>query len=105
MPSTRCPVCYVGELGPVLGVNANFPNLGPRISVMDTHGRVLARVNGSVEEDNAPDRFIAPHGLAVDSFGDVYVGEVSATAWPQINPGKSVPQSLSTLRKMVRISS
>ncbi len=103
MPSTRCPVCYVGELGPVLGVNANFPNLGPRISVMDNNGRVLARVNGSLEEDNAPDRFIAPHGLAVDSFGDVYVGEVSATAWPQIYPEKPAPQPLSTLRKMTRI--
>jgi hypothetical protein len=26
---------------------------------------------------------LAPHGLAVDSRGDIYVGEVSWTAWPQ----------------------
>jgi hypothetical protein len=27
----------------------------------------------------APGSFVAPHGLAVDSKGDVYVGEVSWT--------------------------
>ena len=36
--------------------------------------------------DNAqgegPDQMIAPHGIAVGREGDIYVGEVSATAGP-----------------------
>ena len=40
---------------------------------------------------NAPGQFISPHGIAVDSRGDVYVGEVSATAWPQLKPDVPVP--------------
>jgi len=31
---------------------------------------------------------MAPHGLAVDRHGDIYVGEVSWTARPQIYPGQ-----------------
>jgi hypothetical protein len=30
----------------------------------------------------APGQFIAPHGIAVDSRGDIYVAEVSNTYWP-----------------------
>ena len=28
-------------------------------------------------------KFIAPHGIALDSRGDIYVGEVAYTNWPQ----------------------
>jgi hypothetical protein len=40
--------------------------------------------------------------LAVDSRGDLYVGEVSRAAWPQLFPGTLVPETLRTLRKLVR---
>ena len=30
MPACKCPICYVGELGPARTLNRNFPNLGPR---------------------------------------------------------------------------
>ena len=103
MPNDACPICYVGEIGPVLDVNRQFPNLGPRISILDNRGRVLARVNQPTDTNYTPSRFIAPHGLAVDSRGDVYVGEVSATAWPQAYPDKTAPMDLPTLRKMTRI--
>jgi len=33
-----------------------------------------------------PTEFLAPHGLTVDSRGDLYVGEVSWTNWPQTWP-------------------
>jgi hypothetical protein len=46
---------------------------------------------------------LAPHGLAVDSHGDVYVGEVSWTAWPQIYPGVPHPADLRSLQKFERV--
>ena len=42
--------------------------------------------------------------MAVDSHGDIYVGEVSYTAWSQIYPNKDIPKGLRTLRKLVRVS-
>ena len=34
---------------------------------------------------------------------DVYVGEVSATAWPQLKPDAPVPSPLHSLRKMTKL--
>ena len=48
-----------------------------RTSVFDTDGKLLAR--WGTPDAVAPGSFVAPHGLAVDSKGDVYVGEVSWT--------------------------
>ena len=45
-----------------------------RVTVLDSGGKVLARWGG--ESSREPGRFVAPHGIAVDSRGDVYVGEV-----------------------------
>jgi DNA-binding beta-propeller fold protein YncE len=48
-----------------------------RVSVYDPDGRVLARWGGG--DACAPGSFAAPHGVAVDSHGDIYVGEVTWT--------------------------
>ena len=48
-----------------------------RVSVLDADGRVLAR--WGTPDACAPGSFAAPHGLAVDSRGDVYVSEVTWT--------------------------
>ena len=45
-----------------------------RVSVVDLEGRILANWGG--ESSHEPGRFVAPHTVAVDSHGDVYVGEV-----------------------------
>ena len=45
-----------------------------RVTALDPGGKVLARWGG--ESSRQPGRFVAPHGIAVDSRGDVYVGEV-----------------------------
>src|SRR5712672_2730515 len=82
MHHTKHPVCYIGELGPVMGVNRNSPNLGPRVSIVDHQGKLLSRF-GDPHAGTAPTAFLGPHGLAVDSRGDLYVGEVSWTQWPQ----------------------
>jgi len=101
-PGCKCPVCYVGECGPVLPVNRAAPNLGPRLSVLDHEGRLLARIGG-LHAGNAPGQFISPHGLAVDSRGDLYVGEVSITAWPNLYPDVPPPPDLHCLQKFVRV--
>ncbi|NKB58711.1 MAG: hypothetical protein GKS00_20470 [Alphaproteobacteria bacterium] len=45
---------------------------------------------------------MAPHGLAVDSHGDIYVGEVSFTNMR--NMGDEPPAGMQTLRKLVRVA-
>ncbi len=50
------------------------PELQARVSILDSEGNVLARWGG--EHGHEPGQFFAPHSVAVDSHGDVYVGEV-----------------------------
>src|SRR5207248_1131414 len=102
MDPVRQPLCYVGELGPVMAVNRNLPNLGPRLSILTHEGKLVARL-GALHAGTAPGQFIAPHGIAVDSRGDIYVGEVSHTMWPQLNPGEPMPEGLRSLHKLEKL--
>jgi hypothetical protein len=101
MPYAHQPVCYVGELGPGMAVNKQSPNLGPRLSICDHQGRVLTRI-GDAHAGLGPTAFLAPHGVAVDSRGDVYIGEVAWTLWPSIYDTPR-PESLRCLRKLERV--
>ena len=47
---------------------------------------------------------ISPHGLAVDSRGDIYVGEVSYTNWKTSFPDKPMPSSIRSLQKLEKVS-
>ena len=102
MEPHRHPVCYIGELGPTMPVNREVPNLGPRISIVSHKGELLGRL-GDVRAGQALNQFIAPHGMAVDSRGDIYVGEVSYTAWSQVYPDSKPPRGLRSLRKLARV--
>jgi hypothetical protein len=99
------PLCYIGEIGPYLNVNRGFPNLGPRISIVTHEGKLVARL-GNIEHaaGQGPGQFLSPHGLAVDSRGDLYIGEVSYSAWPSLYPGEPVPRVLRSLQKFVKIA-
>lgn len=94
---------YIGELGPGEEFsNRNWPGLGPRVSVFSKQGKLLSRM-GDFISASEPSRFIAPHGLAVDSTGAIYVGEVSRTRLKRrgaIEPGKDPL----CLQKLVRES-
>src|SRR5688500_18049444 len=92
------PRFYVGEIGGGLGVNYDMPNIGPRVSIYNARGHLLARV-GDRPAGLEPDQFVSPHGLAVDSHGDIYVGEVSYTNWRNRYPDQSHPPGLRSLRK------
>ena len=53
--------CYIGELGPHQPVNRNFPNLGPRLSILSRDGKLVSRVDE--KSGLSPTQFSAPHGL------------------------------------------
>jgi DNA-binding beta-propeller fold protein YncE len=102
MPSGKCPICYIGELGPVQPVNRNVPNLGPRVTIVDNTGKRISRLGG-LGPGLGPTEFLAPHGLAVDSRGDLYIGEVSWTNWPQTYKDKPRPDNLRSLHKFRKV--
>jgi DNA-binding beta-propeller fold protein YncE len=70
---------YVGELPSHLPVNKDVPNLGARVSILSLKGDLLGRTGGRFAGEK-PGEFVAPHGLVIDSRGDMYVAEVSYTA-------------------------
>ena len=53
--------------------------LSKRVGIFTIHGKLLARW-GNPGKKKEEALFLAPHAIAVDSHGDVYVGEVSMTA-------------------------
>ena len=92
---------FVAELGrtvqgPPGGKQVVRGAIQPRITVREATGAIVA-------EWGAPDLdgdgvFFAPHGIAVDSRGDIYVGEVAAS-----NSGGLAPPR-ATMHKFVRIA-
>jgi hypothetical protein len=74
---------YVGEMGWEQGtlnmagrlLDEDRPS---RLTIRDQQGNVLSSWGGA--DPCASDGFSAPHGMWVDSHGDIYVGEVTKTA-------------------------
>ncbi|OGK88099.1 MAG: hypothetical protein A2X50_00370 [Candidatus Rokubacteria bacterium GWF2_70_14] len=65
-------------------------------------GEMLARL-GQRPAGLEPGQSISPHGLAVDSRGDIYVGEVSFTNWGNRYKGPPHPPGLRSLQKLVKV--
>jgi DNA-binding beta-propeller fold protein YncE len=91
-------LAYIGELGAAIGANAEGRKLGPRVSIYNTRGQLLARL-GDEGEGEVPGRFIAPHGVCIDSRGDIYVGEVS---WTHTGSRLNPPREIRSLQKLAR---
>jgi DNA-binding beta-propeller fold protein YncE len=95
----RDSLAYIGQLPTHLAVNASYPNIGTCVSVHDLTGRRLARL-GDPLPGEGPGQFTAPHGLAVDSRGDIYVAEVAWTAYgSRLDP----PRRPRAFRKLVKV--
>ncbi len=92
---------YIGQLPTSLPVNADYPNIGARVSVHDLEGHLLSWVGAKHAGDQAPEQFYAPHGLAVDSQGNIYVGEVAFSFFGRYQKPPVAPRCL---RKLVRVS-
>jgi DNA-binding beta-propeller fold protein YncE len=86
---------FVGELPSHLAVNATWPNLGARVSVVTLKGDLVTRVGGRFAGE-APGEFVAPHGVVVDSRGDFYVAEVS---WTAKGRHETPPREIRSLQK------
>jgi sugar lactone lactonase YvrE len=54
-------------------------DLPGRLTIFYPDGTIAARWGADSEKRHEPGNFIAPHGLAVDSKGNLYVAEVSGT--------------------------
>ena len=91
---------YIGELGAAIGPNIKATGLGPRISIYNTSGKVLAQL-GNEGEGFETGKFVAPHGVCIDSDSDIYVGEV---AWTHTRSYPNPPDDPRTLQKLVKKS-
>lgn len=92
-------LAYVGQLPTALQVNADYPNLGACVTVHDLTGKRLARL-GDLVVGEQPGQFTAPHGLAVASQGDIYVGEVS---WTHYGSKLAPPRVVRSFRKLEKV--
>lgn len=100
------PTFVIGELGPGLAVNRKVPNLGPRLSIVNARGERIARLGGEAGPGVASGKFLAPHGIALDSQGDIYVGEVGVTDWKTSFPDQEMPavvRATRCLQKLERV--
>ena len=61
-----------------------------RVGIYDPDGGIQCRIGG--EEEVLPGNFIAPHGLWVDSRGDLYVGEVTVASGAAARLAPFTPQ-------------
>ena len=87
----------IGELGPGMPVNRKAPNLGPRLTIVDHKGKRIARLGGEHGPGLETGKFLAPHGIALDSKGDIYVGEVGVTDWKTSFPDTPMPANRGSL--------
>jgi DNA-binding beta-propeller fold protein YncE len=92
-------IFFVGELPTHLAVNKDVPNLGARVSILSLKGELLGRIGGRFAGEK-PGEFVAPHGCAVDSRGDLYVAEVS---WTAQGSHETPPREIRSLQKFERL--
>lgn len=66
-----------------------------RVSIFSNDGKLLSRWSNNEGTDMAKALFLAPHTIAVDSRGDIYVGDVSYA-------GKGVDRGSKVVQKFAR---
>ncbi|MEX0762217.1 MAG: peptidyl-alpha-hydroxyglycine alpha-amidating lyase family protein [Dehalococcoidia bacterium] len=89
---------YLGEAG-APPVQKGVRRLGLRVMVMDRDGNMLTHFGNELGGEG-PDQFLAPHGIAIDSEGSVYIAEVSYTAYGSL---QDPPREVASLRKWRRV--
>jgi DNA-binding beta-propeller fold protein YncE len=96
----KCPHCYIAEAGAHhAAVNRDMPNVGPRVSILDCKGALLARFGGPRSGDGGPAHFLGLHSIAVDSAGAIYVADLASQTWGRMNPEVPEPPGLPSLHR------
>ncbi|HEX3952438.1 MAG TPA: peptidyl-alpha-hydroxyglycine alpha-amidating lyase family protein [Stellaceae bacterium] len=98
----HAPLCYIGEGGPAGEINRDWPNIGPRVSIHTLEGQVLARL-GKPHGGILPGQFTSPHGIAVDSGGNIYVGELSGRSWERFSKDPP-PKKRRVIHKLEKVA-
>jgi len=90
---------YVGEYFAGISSNDRGTRLGPRVTVCDRDGNILARLSDQSYGD-APGSFYSPHMIDTDSKGNIYVAEVSYSDYGR---NMDPPQELRSMQKLVKL--
>jgi hypothetical protein len=93
-------IFYVGEYFSGISSNDTGTDLGPRVSIFSKEGELLSRIG---KESYGPSigRFYSPHGISVDSIGNIYLAEVSYSDYGQhLNPKRE----LRSLQKLTKVN-
>jgi sugar lactone lactonase YvrE len=93
---------YVAELG-TGGSRHMVANYGHRFCVRSRHGEQLAHFGAPLPGFD-PDQFFAPHAIAIDSRGDIYVAEVNCSFITTVLRGQVPAIEPPSLRKWRRVS-
>jgi hypothetical protein len=96
------PLCYIGEGGPAGAINKDWPNIGARVSIHTLKGQVLARL-GKPHGGVAPGQFTSPHGIAVDSQGNIFVGELTGRSWSRFASGEA-PKKRRVIHRLRKVA-
>ena len=98
------PNFIIGELGPGMPVNLQCAESRP---APHHRGRARASCIARLGGENGPGleagKFLAPHGIALDSNGDIYVGEVGVTNWKTSFPDTPMPKVVRCLQKLEKV--
>jgi sugar lactone lactonase YvrE len=93
---------YIGELAPFRPIEMLHLDQAPRISVIGRNGHIATRLGGR-GPGLAPTELFAPHGIGVDSLGNIFLGEVPAATWGHYFPGQALPDKIKAFRKLTRV--
>ena len=97
---------YVAEMPPHVYI-LDAPSLGHSVSIYDKQGNLQTRF-GDPSPGEEPGRFTAPHGIAVDSHGDLYVCEMPQAnmgpEWMQEAMSRHKPEQGPAIRTIVKLA-
>jgi hypothetical protein len=71
--------------------------------MVDAKGKRIARLGGENGAGIEAGKFLAPHGIALDSKGDIYVGEVGVTDWKTSFPDTPMPDTVRATRCLQKL--
>ena len=71
--------------------------------MLGERGNLDAKLGGEQGAGLEVGKFLAPHGIALDSKGDIYVGEVGVTDWKTSFPDTPMPAEVGVTRCLQKL--